>query len=392
MSSAPPFAPGALDGVRVLDLSRILAGPTCTQLLGDLGADVIKVENPKTGGDDTRTWGPPFVEGADGPASESAYYLSSNRNKRSIAVDVASPEGQARIKALAKTADVVIENFKPGALDRYGLGYEALSAITPGLVHCSISGFGQTGPNRDKPGYDLLAQGFGGIMSLTGAPDGPPMKVGVGIADVMCGMYACVGILAALRHRDRTGEGQRIDLALADAQVAWLVNEGVNHLTSGRVPERRGNGHPNIVPYNVFPARDGHLILAVGNDGQFRRLCDWLGRPDLADDPRFLTNPARLANREAIEAEITAEFAVRGMDEIVAGLEACGVPAGPVNTLDKVFASEQVAARRMRVRVDHPAAASGSVELIGNPLKFGKTPVTYRRHPPTCGEHDDEIG
>ncbi|MEM7567863.1 MAG: CoA transferase, partial [Pseudomonadota bacterium] len=374
-----------------LDLSRILAGPTCTQLLGDLGADVIKVENPKTGGDDTRAWGPPFVEGQDGPTRESAYYLSANRNKRSVAADIATEEGRAAIARLAETADVVIENFKPGGLKRYGLDYDTLSKDRPDLVYCSISGFGQTGPNASKPGYDLLAQGFGGIMSLTGAADGPPMKVGVGIADVMCGMYACVGILAALRHRDRTGEGQHIDLALVDSQIAWLINEGTNTLLSGQVPQRRGNGHPNIVPYNVFPCRDGHLILACGNDGQFKRLCAWLGRDDLADDPRFRTNPARLANRQAIEAEVTAEFAARGLDEIVAALTEAGVPAGAVNTLDRVFASDQVAAREMVVQVPHPGAASGHVDLIGNPLKFSKTPVTYRRHPPRCGEHDDEV-
>ncbi len=383
--------PGALDGIRVLDLSRILAGPTCTQLLGDLGADVIKVENPHTGGDDTRSWGPPFIEGADGPTRESAYYLSANRNKRSVALDIATDEGRAAIAKLAETADVVIENFKPGGLKRYRLDYETLSAGRPDLVYCSISGFGQTGPNASKPGYDLLAQGYGGIMSLTGAPEGPPMKVGVGIADVMCGMYACVGILAALRHRDRTGEGQHIDLALVDSQIAWLINEGTNTLLSDRVPQRRGNGHPNIVPYSVFPCRDGHFILACGNDGQFKRLCGLLDRPDLATDPRFATNPARIANREAVEAELTAEFAVRGLDEIVDALTEAGVPAGAVNTLDRVFASDQVAAREMVVQVPHPGAASGHVDLIGNPLKFSKTPVTYRRHPPRCGEHDDEL-
>ena len=386
------MTPGALDGIRVLDLSRILAGPTCTQLLGDLGADVVKVENPHGGGDDTRAWGPPFVTDADGtPTRESAYYLSANRNKRSVALDIATPEGQAEVRRLAATSDVVIENFKAGTLARYGLDYASLAKDRPDLVYCSISGFGQTGPNASKPGYDLLAQGFGGIMSLTGDPGGVPMKVGVGIADVMCGMYATVGILAALRHRDRTGEGQHIDLALVDAQVAWLINEGTNYLMSGEVPRRRGNGHPNIVPYNVFPTRDGHVILAVGNDGQFRRMCRWLGREDLADDPRYATNPARIANREAIEAEVTAALAVRGLDEIVTALTEAGVPAGPVNTLDRVFASTQVAAREMVVEVAHPAAGEGTVRLIGNPLKLSRTPVTYRRHPPMCGEHDEEL-
>ena len=258
---------GPLKGVKVLDLSRILAGPTCTQLLGDLGASVIKIENPSTGGDDTRQWGPPYVEDEAGNRSDlSAYFMSANRNKKSVAIDIATPEGQAEIKRLASHADIMIENFKPGGLAKYGLDYNSLSQDLPGLVYCSISGYGQTGPNSSKPGYDLMAQGYGGIMSLTGDPEGAPMKVGVGIADVMCGMYATVGILAALRHRDLTGEGQQIDLALVDAQISWLINEGTNYLTSGQVPQRRGNGHPNIVPYEVYETADGHVILAVGND------------------------------------------------------------------------------------------------------------------------------
>ncbi|MEM1004441.1 MAG: CaiB/BaiF CoA-transferase family protein, partial [Pseudomonadota bacterium] len=289
---------GPLKGVKVLDLSRILAGPTCTQLLGDLGASVIKIENPATGGDDTRQWGPPYVEDADGNRSDlSAYFMAANRNKKSVALDITTSDGQAQIKRLAAQADILIENFKPGGLAKYGLDYKHLSQDLPGLVYCSISGYGQTGPNSAKPGYDLMAQGFGGIMSLTGDPQGAPMKVGVGIADVMCGMYAAVGILAALRHRDLTGEGQQIDLALVDSQVAWLINEGVNYLTSGQVPQRRGNGHPNIVPYDVYETSDGHVILAVGNDSQFRRFCDFIGRADLADDPCFATNPARLEHR-----------------------------------------------------------------------------------------------
>ncbi len=269
---------GALDGLFVLDLSRILAGPTATQLLGDLGATVIKVENPATGGDDTRAWGPNYAPGIDGqPTDLSAYFMSANRNKRSIAADLSTAEGQQMVRDLAARADVVIENYKPGGLMKFGLDHETLCAQHPGLVYCSISGFGQTGPNRDQPGYDLMAQGYGGIMSLTGAPDGMPMKVGVGIADVMCGMYATVGILAALRHRDRTGEGQHIDLSLVDASMAWLINEGCNYLTSGQVPERRGNAHPNIVPYEAFACADGHVLVAVGNDAQFRRFCDVIG-------------------------------------------------------------------------------------------------------------------
>jgi len=374
---------GPLAGVRVLDLSRVLAGPTCTQLLGDLGARVIKIENPATGGDDTRQWGPPFAtDEAGNPTDLSAYFMAANRNKVSVAVDLATAEGQAHVRRLAGHADVVVENFKPGGLARYGLDHGRMCAELPGLVWCSISGFGQTGPNAAKPGYDLLAQGYGGIMSLTGAPEGPPMKVGVGIADVMCGMYAAVGILAALRHRDRTGEGQHIDIALVDAQIAWLINEGVNYLTTGRVPRRRGNAHPNIVPYDVYPTADGHAILAVGNDRQFVRLCDFLGLTGLPDDPRFATNPARLAHRDALDALLRPALARLGTDALIAGLEARGVPAGPVQSLDRVFASDQVAARDMRVAM---TAAPGEVALIGNPLKLSRTPVGYRHPPPAFG-------
>ena len=296
---------GPLAGLKVLDLSRVLAGPTCTQLLGDLGAEVIKIENPRTGGDDTRAWGPPFLTGTDGAETDlSAYFVSSNRNKLSVAADLGTDAGRELVLALAAEADVVIENFKPGGLVGYGLDAATLTARFPHLVYCSISGFGQTGPNADKPGYDLMAQGWGGIMSLTGAAEGEPMKVGVAVADVMCGMYAAVGILAALRHRDATGEGQRIDLALVDSQVAWLINQGVNYLISGEVPTRRGNAHPNIVPYQVFATSDGHVIVAVGNDGQFRRFCSAIGLQGLAEDARFTTNPSRLRHREALEERL----------------------------------------------------------------------------------------
>ncbi|HEX7005757.1 MAG TPA: CoA transferase, partial [Alphaproteobacteria bacterium] len=289
-----------LEGLRVFDLTRILAGPTCTQLLGDLGADIIKVERPNAG-DDTRKWGPPYVRDAAGrDTTESAYYLSSNRNKRSITLDIAKPEGQALARRLIAHCDVMIENFKVGDMARYGLSYADLKEEFPGLVYCSITGFGQTGPYAPRAGYDLLAQGIGGIMSVTGEPDRPPMKVGVGIADVMCGMYATVAILAALRHRERTGQGQYIDLALLDSQVAWLVNVGLNYLTSGEVPQRVGNEHPNIVPYNVMPCADGYVILAVGNDSQFAKFCAFAGRPDLAEDPRFTTNELRVRNRKAL--------------------------------------------------------------------------------------------
>ncbi len=374
---------GPLKGVKVLDLSRILAGPTCTQLLGDLGATVIKVENPATGGDDTRQWGPPYAEDADGNRSDlSAYFMSSNRNKKSVALDIATPEGQAEVRRLASHADILIENFKPGGLAKYGLDYATLSNEFPDLVYCSISGYGQTGPNSSKPGYDLMAQGYGGIMSLTGDADGAPMKVGVGIADVMCGMYACVGILAALRHRDMTGEGQQIDLALVDAQIAWLINEGVNYLTSGEVPQRRGNGHPNIVPYEVYQTADGHVILAVGNDSQFKRFCGFIEKPELADDPRFATNPARLENRDALNAILRPAVQALDTGSVIAGLEDLKVPVGPVRTLDRVFASDQVAARQMQISMQ---AEPGEVQLIGNPLNLSRTPVTYRSAPPVCG-------
>lgn len=381
---------GALDGLRILDLSRILAGPTATQLLGDFGADVIKVERPGLG-DDTRAWGPPFVQGSDGPTQESAYYLCTNRNKRSIAIDIATTEGASTVRQLLAHCDVLVENFKPGGLQKYGLSYEDLKDAFPELVYCSISGFGQTGPNREKPGYDLLAQAYGGIMSLTGDPEGEPMKVAVGIADVMTGMYAANAILAALRHKDRTGEGQHIDIALVDCQIAWLINEGTNYLTSGKVPQRRGNQHPNIVPYQVFEVKDGHAVVAVGNDAQFQRFCALIGRDALASDTRFATNAARLENRDVLIATLSETLRNYERDWLIAGLEANKVPGGPINRMDDVFASDQVAARQMKVSIPHPEAASGQVDLIGNPVKFSKTPVTYRRAPPVCGSDTHEI-
>ena len=372
-------------------MSRILAGPFCTQLLADMGADVIKIERPGAG-DDTRSWGPPFVPGKDGkPTGESAYYLSANRNKRSAAIDMATPEGADALREIAGQVDVVIENFKPGGLAKYGLDYASLAQINPRLVYCSISGYGQTGPHSHKPGYDILAQGYGGMMSLTGEPDGEPVKVGVGIADVMCGMYASNAILAALHHRDQTGEGQHIDIALVDTQISWLINEGVNYLLSGEAPKRRGNQHPNIVPYQVFETSDGHVIVAVGNDAQFARFCDILDRPDLARDARFTNNPARLENRDELVAILSDLIARRGKAELLDAMETASVPGGPVNTVPEVFETDQVAARNMKVSVPHPFAESGAVELIGNPINFSQSPVTYRRHPPTCGEHTEEI-
>ncbi|CUH86212.1 Succinyl-CoA:(R)-benzylsuccinate CoA-transferase subunit BbsF [Phaeobacter sp. CECT 5382] len=385
----PPLAQGALKGIKVLDLSRILAGPTCTQMLGDLGAIVLKVENPKTGGDDTRQWGPPYVMDQDGEASDlSAYFMAANRNKRSIAVDIATPEGQAVIHRLAAEADILVENFKPGGLAKYGLDYASMRADHPGLVYCSISGYGQTGPNSHKPGYDLMAQGYGGIMSLTGEPEGQPVKAGVGIADVMCGMYATIGILAALHHKTQTGEGQQIDLALVDAQVAWLINEGVAYLNTGTLPQRRGNEHPSIVPYGLYDTSDAHVILAVGNDSQFRRFMEFLGLEGLAEDARFATNPARLQNRGALNDILIPALQRFTMDEVIAGMEARKVPAGPVQTLDRVFASDQVAARDMAIDM---TSTAGPVKLLGNPLNFSRTPVTYRYAPPQCGDATAEI-
>lgn len=380
--------PMALDGLVVLDLSRILAGPTAAQLLGDLGATVFKIENPRTGGDDTRSWGPPYVQSAEGADTDlSAYFMAANRNKLSVAADLATPEGQRLVKALAARADVVIENYKPGGLVKYGLDHANMLIEHPGLVYCSISGFGQTGPNRERPGYDLMAQGFGGIMSLTGAPEGPPMKVGVGIADVMCGMYAAVGILAALRHRDRTGEGQHIDLALVDSQMAWLINEGTNFLTSEQDPVRRGNGHPNIVPYDVFATSDGHVILAVGNDAQFARFCAVLRMPALATDPDFTTNPARLVNRESLLARLRAAVATWTTGALIEALGEVGVPAGPIHSVSQALGSPQAVARGMVVDLPAEGAGAGSVRVLGNPLKLSVTPVRYRLPPPHFGQH-----
>jgi len=382
---------GPLHGLRVLDFSRILAGPSCTQLLGDLGADIIKVERPGQG-DDTRSWGPPFIKAADGAdTNESAYYLSCNRNKRSLALDISNPKDVDTAKRLLRTCDVMIENFKVGGLAKYGLSYDQLKGEFPELVYCSITGFGQTGPNAAKPGYDLLAQGFGGIMSLTGVPEGEPMKVAVGISDVMTGMYAAVAILAALRHRDATGEGQQIDLALVDVQTSWLINEGTNYLLSGAAPVRRGNQHPNIVPYQVFAVRDGHVIVAVGNDAQFGRFCELIGQAPLASDPRFTTNALRLTNRDALIAQLTPILAAMVKDDLIAAMENAGVPGGPINTLPDLFATDQVAARDMKITMPHTDAASGSVDLIGNPIKLSKTPVQYRHAPPTCGADSDDI-
>ena len=352
---------------------------------------MIKIERPGAG-DDTRKWGPPFVRDADGrDTRESAYYLGCNRNKRSLTVDIAQPEGAALVRRLLAHCDVLVHNFKVGGLDNYGLAYPQLSGDFPALVYCSITGFGQTGPYARRPGYDYLAQAMGGIMSITGAPDGQPMKVGVAVADIMCGMYASVAILAALRDRDRTGQGQHIDLGLLDTQVAWLANEASNYLVSGRVPHRRGNAHPNIVPYQVFETADGNFVLAVGNESQFRRFCEFAGHPEWADDERFANNAARLHNRDLLCSLIEAVTRTEPSRHWLEGLEKRGVPASPVNDIAQVFEDPQIRHRGLRVTLPHPSAAGGTVDMVANPIRLSRTPVTYRRPPPMLGQHSDEV-
>lgn len=389
MSDNDVTNPGPLQGLRILDLTRILAGPTATQVLGDLGADVIKIERPGAG-DDTRKWGPPYATGPDGKETdESAYYLAANRNKRSVSVDIARPQGQALVRRLLGECDIVVENFKVGGLAKYGLAYEQLKDDFPGLIYCSITGFGQTGPYAPRAGYDYLAQGMGGIMSITGEPEGAPMKIGVGISDIMCGMYACVSILAAVRHRDLTGNGQAIDLALLDTQVSWLVNEGMNYLTSGEVPHRRGNAHSNIVPYQLFETADGHFILAVGNDAQFAGFCEFAGVPELSGDQRFETNSRRLANRDALIELLVPVLKTQTSGYWLDGLAERGIPAGPVNNIAEVFDDPQVVERGMKINMAHDQA--GDLDLIASPIRMSETPVSYRRAPPTLGEHTDEV-
>lgn len=385
------FRDGPLTGLRVLDLSRILAGPSAAQLLGDLGADVIKVERPGKG-DDTRRWGPPFVKDAEGnDTAESAYYLSANRNKRSVTVDMATEAGQELLADIAAKSDILIENFKVGDLKRRGLDYESLSARHPGLIYCSITGFGQTGPYAARAGYDFLIQGMGGIMSVTGEAEGAPMKVGVGITDVMTGMYSVVAILSALRVRDATGKGQHIDMALLDTQISWLINQGLDYLTSGSTPVRRGNAHPTVVPYETFPASDGWFIIAIGNDGQFAKFMDVAGRPELAADPRFATNPARVVNHDELirlMQEITRQKTEAEWMEL---LSAVGVPTGPVNDIPAAINDPQALSRGSRVKQPHEGSWQGYVETLGNPVKLLDTPVTYRRAPPMVGQHTEEV-
>ncbi len=390
---AAAAAAGALTGLRVLDLSRVLAGPWSGQLLADLGADVVKVERPQAG-DDTRAWGPPWLADEEGRSTgESAYFLSANRNKRSLTIDISQPAGQQLVARLAAQADVLIENFKVGGLRQYGLDYESLKPLNPRLIYCSITGFGQSGPYVARPGYDFLMQGMGGLMSITGRPDaeagGGPLKVGVALTDVLTGLYATVGILAALARRATSGEGQHVDLALLDVQIAALANQASNYLIGGTAPGRMGNAHPSIVPYQDFPTADGFMIVTVGNDGQFTRFCDTLGHPEWAQDARFATNPQRVTHRELLIELIRAVTVTRSTDAWVAAMEAVGVPCGPINTLDKVFANPQVQARGMRVEMAH--ALAGVVPLVANPIRLSESPVTYRRAPPCLGQHSQDV-
>ena len=383
---------GALTGVRVLDLSRILAGPWAGQLLADFGADVIKVERPGSG-DDTRAWGPPWLTNADGhETSDSAYFLSTNRNKRSLTVDLGDSRGADIIRRLAQTADVVLENFKVGTARRFGLDYETLRQANAGLVYCSISAYGQRSSRAHEPGYDAMIQASAGLMSLTGPADedgGDPQKVGVAIADIMAGMYAASGILAALVARMATGQGQYLDVPLYDSQVAWLANQNMNYLVGGIVPGRMGTAHPNLVPYRVFATSDGHLMLAVGNDRQFRECAAVLGRAELADDPAFATNAARVENRSELEAVLSACFAARATEDWLADLAAVAVPAGPIKALDEVFTDSYAAEKALVRHVPHPAA--GDVPTVANPICFSRDAVRYRLAPPMLGQHTDEI-
>ena len=385
--------PSALHGLRVLDLTRVLAGPWCTQLLADLGADVVKVERPGSG-DDTRGWGPPFLRDAQGhDTSEAAYYLAANRGKRSVAIDIAHADGQALVRRLAERADVLVENYKVGQLAKYGLDYATLSAANPRLVYCSITGFGQTGPYKDRAGYDFITQGMGGFMSITGErddlPGGGPQKAGVAVSDLMTGMYATVAILAAIEHRHSSGRGQAIDMALMDTVVAMLANLNTNYLTTGVAPGRAGNAHQNIVPYQVFAAADGHVIVAVGNDAQYVKFCEVAGRPDLASDARFAKNAGRVRHRAVLVPlleEVVRGKPVRFWAE---GLEAAGVPCGPINSIAQAFADPQVQSRGMRIELPHPRA--GQVPLVASPIKMSATPPRFERAPPLLGQHTDEI-
>jgi crotonobetainyl-CoA:carnitine CoA-transferase CaiB-like acyl-CoA transferase len=384
---------GPLAHIRVLDLSRIMAGPWASQIFADLGADVIKVERPKTG-DDTRTWGPPFLKDPAGnDTSDAGYFLAVNRGKRSIALELDTPEGQRAVRTLAGQCDIVLENFKVGTLARYGLAYEDLKAVNPKLIYCSITGFGQTGPKREIAAYDFMIQAMGGLMSVTGEADGKPgggpQKVGVPVVDIMTGMYAAVAVLAALARREVTGSGDYIDIGMLDVQVAFLANQAMNFLLSGNPPQRAGNAHPNIQPQDVFPVRDGHIVIVVGNDGQFVKFCQVLGRPELASDPRYATNRERVRHRDVLNPLIAAILGGRDLAEWIADLERAGVPCGPINTLPMVFEDPQVKHRGMLLELPHAVATS--VPSVASPMRFQEAPLRYDRPPPTLGEHSAEI-
>ncbi len=383
----------ALGHIRVLDLTRVLAGPWCAQNLADLGADVIKIERPGAG-DDTRHWGPPYLKDADGrDTTEAAYYLAANRGKRSITLDIATPEGQEIVRRLARQSDVVLENYKVGQLKKYGLDYASLKREKPDLIYCSITGFGQDGPYAQRAGYDFIVQGMGGFMSITGErddlPGGGPQKAGVAISDLMTGMYATIAVMAALAHRDRTGEGQYIDMALLDVQVAMLANMNTNYLASGKAPVRWGNAHPNIVPYQTFATSDGHIIVAVGNDGQYKKFVEAGGRPWLAVDERFATNPMRVRHRDTLVPLLAEMVRTKTKQEWIDLLEAAGVPCGPINNLDEVFENPQVRARGLRVDLPHPTG--GTVKLVGSPIRMSATPPRYEMPPPLLGQHTRDV-
>lgn len=382
---------GALDGLRVLDMSRILAGPFCTQMLGDMGAEIIKIERPGHG-DDTRKFGPPFLKDPDGEdTSESAYYLSCNRNKRSVAIDFTRSEGQAILKKLMARSDVLIENYKPGGLRKYGLSYDQLKDHFPQLIYASISGYGQTGPLAPEPGYDFVAQAMSGMMSVTGYPEGDPTKVGVAISDILTGLHTCIGILSALRHRDATGRGQHVDIALLDCSVATMSYIGQFFLTAGKVSNRIGNQNPTIVPYQCFKASDDYVVIAVGNDSQFRKFCGFAGLSALPDDPRFATNVARVRHRAELIPLLVERIAKDTARFWIDGLRSVEVPVGPVNAMDRVFAEDQVLARGMKISMTHPDHAHAPIDLVGSALKFSDSPVSYRLPPPRCGQHTDEV-
>jgi crotonobetainyl-CoA:carnitine CoA-transferase CaiB-like acyl-CoA transferase len=383
---------GPLKGIRVLDLSRVLAGPWASQALADLGAEVIKVEKPGEG-DDTRGWGPPFIANADGTRGDAAYFLSTNRGKTSVLIDMAKPEGQALIRELAAKSDIVLENFKMGGLRKYGLDYESLKAVNPRLIYCSITGFGQDGPYAQRAGYDFMIQGMGGIMSITGQPDGTPgaepMKVGVAFADIFTGLYSTIGMLGALFHRERTGEGQYIDMALLDCQVAVLANQALNYLVGGTAPTRLGNAHPNIVPYQTFETREGYIIIAVGTDRQFREFCRIAGIDGLPDDPRFSTNRARVENRKALVPLLVEPMKARTTAEWVAALEAAAVPCGPINRIDEVFANPQVLARGLEIALSRPDGVK--TPGVANPIRLSATPIEYERAAPALGDGTERV-